>query len=159
MNEKLKNIEASVRTRLQNKAKESNRSFAEVLQYYGIERFLYRLSQSKYKDTFILKGALMFVVWKVPERRTTLDIDFLARHDNKVVSIEKVVKEICQVKVSPDGLMFDHKTVSGKKIKEAADYEGVRLSPTDEDDPPWMVLPSGKRRITSIFSAILAVNR
>jgi len=73
-----------VRALLQNKARETNRPFAEVLQYYGMERFLYRFSRSKYVDKFVLKGALLFTVWQIPERRTTLDIDFLARYDNRV---------------------------------------------------------------------------
>ena len=58
MKKEIVNIPASIRARLQNKAKETNRPFAEVLQYYGMERFLYRFSQSKYADKFILKGAL-----------------------------------------------------------------------------------------------------
>ena len=70
------NIQASIRDRLRNKAKETNRPFAEVLQYYGMERFLYRFGRSKYADKFVLKGALLFTVWQIPERRTTLDIDF-----------------------------------------------------------------------------------
>ena len=127
MKSEIKNIQASVRTRLQNKAKETNRPFAELLQYYGMERFLYRFSQSKYAETFILKGALMFTVWQVPERRTTMDIDFLAQYDNQVAKIEEVIKEVCQAKVAPDGLMFDATTVAGQKIKEDADYEGVRV--------------------------------
>ena len=127
MKQDVKNIEASVRARLQNKAKETNRPFAEVLQYYGMERFLYRFSRSKYAEKFILKGALMFTVWQVPERRTTMDIDFLAQYDNQVAKIEEVIKEICQTKVVPDGLTFDSMSVAGRKIKEDADYEGVRI--------------------------------
>lgn len=127
MKVEIKNIRASVHARLQNKAKETNRPFAEVLQFYGMERFLYRFSQSKYAEKFILKGALMFTVWQVPERRTTLDIDFLAQYDNQAAKIEEVIKEICQVKVVPDGLLFDPATVAGQKIKEDADYEGVRV--------------------------------
>lgn len=127
MRENIKNIEASVRDRLKNKAKKSHRPFAEVLQYYCMERFLFRFSQSKYKDTFILKGALMFTVWEVTERRTTLDIDFLAYHDNQVAAIEKVIKDVCKIRVPVDALIFDPETVTGQKIKEDADYEGVRV--------------------------------
>lgn len=127
MKENVKNVEASIRVRLQNKAKETNRPFSEILQYYGMERFLYRFSCSKYADKFVLKGALMFTVWQIPERRTTLDIDFLARLDNQVSTIEKVIKDVCNVSVVPDGLVFDPGTVSGQKIKENADYEGVRV--------------------------------
>ena len=79
MKENVKDIEASVRSRLQNKARETKRPFAEVLQYYGMERFLYRFSQSEHSDKFILKGALMFTAWDVADRRSTLDIDFWAR--------------------------------------------------------------------------------
>lgn len=121
------NIEASVRARLQNKAQETGRPFAEVFQYYGMERFLYRLSQSKYADTFVLKGALMFIVWKVQGMRTTRDIDFLGRFDNEIIGIESVFKEICSMLVPQDGLVFDPETIKGERIKEDADYEGVRI--------------------------------
>jgi hypothetical protein len=87
MKKDIKNIPASIRAKLQNKAQETHRPFAEVLQYFGIERFLYRFSCSEYANKFILKGALMFIVWHVPEWRSTLDIDFLARFNNQITSI------------------------------------------------------------------------
>ena len=62
MKKEIKNIEASVRAKLTNKAEETNRPFSETLQYYAMERFLYRLSQTEHIDKFILKGALMFTV-------------------------------------------------------------------------------------------------
>ncbi len=127
MKKKIKNIKASVRALLQNKAKETSSPFSEILQYYGMERFLYRFSRSKYADKFILKGALMFTVWQVPERRTTLDIDFSARCDNQIATIEKVIRDVCKVAVTPDGLVFNSEKVKGQKIKEDADYEGVRV--------------------------------
>jgi len=127
MRKEIKNIQVSIRARLQNKAKETNRPFSEILQYYGMERFLYRVSRSKYADRFILKGALMFTVWQVPERRTTLDIDFSARYDNQIVSIERMIKDVCRVFVIPDGLIFDPQTVKGQRIREDVDYEGVRI--------------------------------
>ncbi len=123
----IKNIEASVKARLHNKAEETNRPFAEILQYYGMERFLYRFSQSDYAGQCILKGALMFTVWDVPARRTTVDIDFLARFDNQVKNIEAVIRDVCKIKVPADGLVFNAKTVEGQRIKEDADYEGVRV--------------------------------
>jgi len=88
MKKDITNIQASIKAKLQNKAKETNRPFAEVLQYFGIERFLYRFSCSEYVNKLILKGALMFVVWNVPERRSTLDIDLLARFNNQIMSKE-----------------------------------------------------------------------
>jgi len=62
MKKDITNIQAYVHDRLRNKANEAGLSFAETLQYYGMERFLYRFSRSKYADKFVLKGALLFTV-------------------------------------------------------------------------------------------------
>jgi hypothetical protein len=50
---------ASVRQRLLNYAKANNWPLSEVLQYYAMERFLYRLSVSQHAGKFLLKGALL----------------------------------------------------------------------------------------------------
>ena len=127
MKQNIVNMAASVRGRLQNTARKSHRPFAEILQYYGMERFLFRLSKSQYSQHFILKGALMFTAWGIPQRRATLDIDLLANYDNAVAGMEKVIKGICKAKVPDDGLVFDPTSISGRRIKEDADYEGVRV--------------------------------
>lgn len=127
MSKPIKNVAASVRQKLANLAKESKRPFAELLQYYAMERFLYRLSRSEYKDRLVLKGALMFVAWGTPRSRATKDIDLLARTDNSIANLVKVVQSICHIEVDADGLIFDPALVKGEKIKEDADYEGVRL--------------------------------
>ena len=75
MKEPVKNIAASILARLRNQTEVMNRPFAEVLQYYGMERFLYRLSKTKYADRFILKGGLLFYVWNISLRRPTRDIE------------------------------------------------------------------------------------
>ncbi|MFQ5329188.1 MAG: nucleotidyl transferase AbiEii/AbiGii toxin family protein, partial [Thermodesulfobacteriota bacterium] len=63
-NQSPQNIAASVRQRLLNKARETGRPFNELLQYFAMERFLYRLSVSPYEEKFVLKGALMLTVWE-----------------------------------------------------------------------------------------------
>ena len=123
----IKNIEGSVRAKLDNKRKELNIPFLEILRTYAMERFLYRLSKATFASDFVLKGALLFTAWKVNERRTTLDIDLLAHYSNQIAAIEKVVRDVCAVDVTPDGLRFEPATVIGAKIKEDADYEGVRV--------------------------------
>ena len=60
----LKNVAASVRQRLLNAARESGRPFDEILQYFAMERFLYRLSRSQHAERFVLKGALMLATWE-----------------------------------------------------------------------------------------------
>ncbi len=124
-----KNIAASVRQRLLNKARHDKRPFNELLQYFAMERFLYRLSRSPYTEKFILKGALMLRVWNAPFFRPTMDIDMLGRNTgNEIEKIIKQIREICQVSVDPgDGLNFDTSNISGERITEDADYEGVRI--------------------------------
>lgn len=78
----LKNVAASVHQRLLNLARESRRPFNELVQYYALERWLYRLARSDYRNQFVLKGALMLLVWKMPVTRPTRDIDLLGRVSN-----------------------------------------------------------------------------
>ena len=123
-----KNIGASVRQRLLNKARETGRPFSELLQYFAMERFLYRLSKSEYADKFVLKGALMLTAWNAPLLRPTMDIDLLGRTGNDIEAMAAIVREICAGRVEPDdGLVFDAATVQGERIAEAAEYEGVRI--------------------------------
>src|SRR5205085_11909435 len=61
--EQPRNLAASVRQRLFNIAQERHEDFGLVLTRYGLERFLYRLAQSQYRDQFILKGALLRMNW------------------------------------------------------------------------------------------------
>jgi len=125
---KPKDIAASVRGRLQKKAKDTGRPFEELLQYYAMERLLYRLTKSPHAGKFVLKGALMLVAWRTPAFRPTRDIDFLARMPNDLESVAAVFKEICQQPIDDDGTVFDAESVQGKVIKEDADYEGVRVT-------------------------------
>ncbi|HNW81402.1 MAG TPA: nucleotidyl transferase AbiEii/AbiGii toxin family protein [bacterium] len=123
-----KNISESVRQRLLNRAKQENRSFNELLQYYAMERFLYRFSVSEYVDNFILKGALMLRVWNSPEIRPTMDIDMLGRIDNEVSNIERIIREIIDVEVDDDGLIFDAGSIKTEQITEDAQYKGLRVN-------------------------------
>jgi hypothetical protein len=118
---------ASIRQRLYNQARNNNRPYNEILQFYVIERFLYRISLSDYADKFILKGALMFLVWGVPGFRSTRDIDLLGFTSNDVQNVERVFQHICSFEVEADGLIFDPQSVRGERIREDADYEGVRI--------------------------------
>ncbi|MGD8262337.1 MAG: nucleotidyl transferase AbiEii/AbiGii toxin family protein [Desulfobacterales bacterium] len=123
----VKNIAASVHQRLLNKAKESSRPFNELLQYFAIERFIYRLSKSPHADKFILKGALMFAAWHGPASRPTMDIDLLGKIDNSLEVITAAIKDACRLEVEPDGISFNAETVEAVRITEDAEYEGVRV--------------------------------
>jgi hypothetical protein len=83
----IKNMAASVRQRLMNLSKATHRPFNEVLQYYALERWLFRLSLSKHCDQFVLKGALLLIAWKLPATRPTRDIDLLGRLNNDLETV------------------------------------------------------------------------
>ncbi len=121
------NIATSVRQRLLNRAKGDRRPFNELLQYYAMERFLYRLSQSAHADRFILKGALMLRVWRAPEVRPTMDIDMLGRTSNEEADIIARIRDIMTVDVEADGLAFDPGSIRAERITADADYEGIRI--------------------------------
>jgi len=59
MRNEVRNMDASIKARLKNIAKEYKKTFNLILQLYMQERLLYRLSVSEYKDNFILKGGLL----------------------------------------------------------------------------------------------------
>jgi Nucleotidyl transferase AbiEii toxin, Type IV TA system len=82
-----KNMAASVHARLADIARRTGRPFQELLQYYAMERFLYRLSKSPDAARFVLKGALMLRVWDAPMARPTKDIDLLGRLENSLESL------------------------------------------------------------------------
>ena len=122
-----KNIPASVRQRLLNRAKSDRRPFNELLQYYAMERFLYRLSQSAHADRFILKGALMLRVWRSPDLRPTMDIDILGRTSNDESDLIAQIRDILAVDVEEDGLAFDADSIQAERITKDADYDGIRI--------------------------------
>ena len=61
MKRRITNQAASIHQRLLNLARSTGRPFNELFQYYAIERYLYRLAQSPYRDRLVLKGALMLL--------------------------------------------------------------------------------------------------
>lgn len=122
-----RNIPASIRQRLLNRAKKDQRPFNELLQYFAIERFLYRLSKSSHAARFILKGALMLRVWHSPELRPTMDIDMLGKTSNKEADIIAQIQDILTIDVEEDGLVFDPDSIQAERITEGMDYDGIRI--------------------------------
>ncbi len=122
-----KNKAASVAAKLLKISKDKSQSYQEVLVYYGIERFLARLSTSKFKSTFVLKGAMALHVLNSELARSTRDIDFLAFETNDPEKLKSVIIKICEIELD-DGIIFDKSSLTTEIIKEDAEYQGVRLS-------------------------------
>jgi predicted nucleotidyltransferase component of viral defense system len=123
----IKDLCASVRARLTNIAKETKRDFDAILLQYFQERFLYRLSISPYRSAFVLKGALLFLVYEMPFLRPTKDIDFLVRSRSKDMrTIKSMIQDIARIDVE-DGVRFFPENISLESVMEDADYGGIRV--------------------------------
>ena len=122
----IRDVAASIRQRLLKQARATNRPFQELLQYFAMERFLYRLSRSPHASRFVLKGALMFTVWRAPASRPTKDIDLLGRMANTERS-RPGHQDIC-TRPSSRRARVHADSIAGTIIKEEADYSGVRVT-------------------------------
>lgn len=126
--EKPHNLATSVRQRLFNRAQDRHEDFGLVLTKYGLERFLYRLSQSIHHDQFVLKGALLFEFWTHRPYRPTRDLDLSGRGENSIARMKKVFGDVIAQTVEDDGLVFDPASIQIAKIKEEQEYEGLRVN-------------------------------
>lgn len=130
MTRKISNIAESVRARLLNIARAERIDFDALLLRYLQERFLYRLSISKYADKLVLKGGLLLLSLDFPMARPTKDIDFLVQGiDDDIPEVKRVVLDIIHVKCN-DGVDFSKTHIETEKIKEDTEYEGLRLKIT-----------------------------
>jgi DNA-binding ferritin-like protein (Dps family) len=153
-------IETAIETRrrLKARAAELGLDFQQAVLYYAMERFLFRLSQTRWADRLVVKGAVMLRVWDAAVARPTRDIDFLGRVDNTPDAIRDIVAECLSVQLD-DGLAFESEinavpiTVEnrypGVRVKVAGDLGGarfvLRLDVGIDDavvpDPGWVDYP------------------
>lgn len=113
---------------LRNLARQRKRDPAEYITLYALEGFLVRLATSESAGDFVLKGGVLMAAFA--ERRPTRDIDFAARRlSNDIPEIEQRVRSILTVP-REDGLEFDPGSLISERIREEADYNGVRVKMT-----------------------------
>jgi hypothetical protein len=121
-------LACSVRDRLKTLADRRHEDFQDVLLRFGVERLLYRLCHSEWRDLFVLKGAMLFTVWADKPHRTTRDVDLLGLGDVSVPKMERAFRSISATEVEPDGLTFRPETVTGTRIRAGRRYGGVRIN-------------------------------
>jgi predicted nucleotidyltransferase component of viral defense system len=120
------NIGASVRARLLNVTQERREDHTMTLMNYAAERFLYRLSKSRYRDQFVLKGAMLFAVRLGERYRPTRDLDLLGKGDPAEAVIHATIREIATTNVEDDGVVFDVDKLDVHAIREESKYGGMR---------------------------------
>lgn len=122
-----RNLAASVRQRLLNLAKQRGENFDLVLVRYALERLLYRLSVSPHANRFLLKGALLFVVWGADDHRPTRDADLLGVGESDPGALVEVFRELSAIPCD-DGIVFDPGSVAAARIADEKVYPGVRVT-------------------------------
>ena len=119
-------LAASFHARLLNRAKARGEDFNLVLVRYALERFLYRLSQLPARESYWLKGAMLFDLWFDVAHRPTRDADFLGFGPMEAGVLADTVREICAVPAD-DGMSFDPASIVIDDIREDARYGGLRV--------------------------------
>ena len=123
------NYGKSIRSKLLIIAKKEDVFYQTILTRYFQERLLYRMSQTKYRRNFYLKGGALMYAYEKFAARPTLDIDFLGNNiSNEEATIIATFKEICSVPYEEDGITYDIDNIMAQNITEFKDYHGIRLS-------------------------------
>lgn len=123
-----RNISASVRARLTNRARARDENVQHVLLRYAIERLLYRLSRSEHASRFILKGAMLFNLWTDVPYRATGDVDLLGYGDSAADSLVETFQAISMTDVEADGVEFMADSVHAAQARENSEYKGARVT-------------------------------
>ncbi len=106
---------------------QSRRGDHSTLVSYAVERLLYRLGESAYRDQLVLKGAQLFRIWMGELHRPTRDLDLLGSGSPDLEVVVAMIREVASHPVA-DGITFDESTIAASRIREDADYEGVRVT-------------------------------
>lgn len=101
-----------------------------TLSRYGIERLMYRLSKSPHADRFVLKGAMLFVLWLDEVHRPTKDLDLLGLGEFSADSLRTVFEDVGTLSVEDDGVEFFKERIAIEDIREAEVYQGLRVRMT-----------------------------
>lgn len=120
------NLAKSVKDRLLTISRKEGRAFDVLLVRFALERLLYRLSISDYRECFVLKGGMLVTVWIDDDNRVTRDADFLGHGDADPDKLIADFRAIMQIE-GDDGLTFDADALTATAIREEMEYGGVRL--------------------------------
>jgi hypothetical protein len=109
-----------------NEARAKGRPFAELLEFFAIERFLHRLGRSDHRDRFVLKGALLLRHWLGVDARPTRDIDLLGPVTLDAELLRAVLGEILRFEVEDDGIEFQLDSIAVHPTRLESPIVGLR---------------------------------
>jgi predicted nucleotidyltransferase component of viral defense system len=123
----MKNPAASVHARLAQRRTETGEDYNVLLVRFTLERLLYRLSISKHREQFVLKGAMLFALWEPALHRVTRDLDLLGFGHPSPERLADIFRELCNLEVEADGVVFDPRSVACEDIRAQDEYAGIRV--------------------------------
>jgi Nucleotidyl transferase AbiEii toxin, Type IV TA system len=121
------NLSASILARLLTLAKQRGDNYHLLLNRFGMERLLARVSTSAHADRFLLKGALLFALWYDTPHRPTKDADLLGFGPHDEASLIATFRDIASMDLG-DGIVFDADSVKADAIREDNTYGGTRIT-------------------------------
>ena len=125
----IKDYGKSIRNKLLNIAKKNDVFFQTILTRYFQERLLFRISKTRFRNNFYLKGGALMYAYERFAARPTLDIDFLGNNiSNEAETILAAFREICSVVYDEDAIAYDIDHMTAHNITEFKEYHGIRLS-------------------------------
>jgi predicted nucleotidyltransferase component of viral defense system len=123
----MKNPAASVHARLAQRRTKTGEDYNVLLVRFTLERLLYRLSISKHREQFVLKGAMLFALWEPEMHRATRDLDLLGFGRSTPERLADIFRELCNLEVEADGVDFDPRSVRCEDIRAQDEYAGIRV--------------------------------
>ena len=118
--------DAQLRGRIKNLAKENNADARVLMRLYMMERFLERVSVSRYRDNFIIKGGVLVTSMLGVSLRSTMDIDTtIQNYDLSIENTRRMIESICHVHIV-DGVTFEITKVT--EIMDEMEYSDIRFS-------------------------------
>lgn len=115
----------SLKAKIRNIAKQKNIPAQVILQNYMFERLLVRLSASKYKEKFVLKGGMLVAAIVGLDNRATMDMDITLKNlPLTPEAIRSALEDVCDIAFD-DGVVFEIGTIS--PIREDDVYGGYRV--------------------------------
>ena len=123
----MKNLAASVHARLAQHRARTGEDYNVLLVRFTLERLLYRLSRSRHREQFVLKGAMLFALWEPGLHRVTRDLDLLGFGSPAPERLADIFRELCRLEVEADGVEFDARSVVCEDIRVQDEYAGIRV--------------------------------
>lgn len=118
--------DAQIRGRIKNLAEQNSADPRVLMRLYMMERYLERVSVSKYRNNFIVKGGVLVTSLLGISMRSTMDIDTtIQNYDLSLENTKRMIEDISRIYID-DGVDFTIKSVM--KIMDDMEYPGIRFA-------------------------------